>query len=108
MRRYGVAGIALGSSLGSTVNVVLHLRDLDRRIGAILGAVEWRAVGVSVVAAGAAAAAGAAVVGVVPGVVGGGPILSALLALGIFGVMYAALALALKHPDAARLWKLVT
>ncbi len=108
MRRYGVAGIALGSSLGSTLNVALHLRDLDRRIGAILGAVEWRAVGVSVVAAGAAAAAGAAVVGVVPGVVGGGPILSALLALGIFGVMYAALALALKHPDAARLWKLVT
>src|SRR5581483_4923046 len=36
MPRFGPAGIALGSSLGSTVNVVLHLRDLDVRIGAIL------------------------------------------------------------------------
>ncbi len=106
MRRYGVAGIALGSSLGSTVNVVLHLRDLDRRIGAILGAVEWRAAGVSLVAAAAAAAAAAAVVRVVPAAAG--PIVIALLALGIFGMMYGALAFALKHPDAARLWKLVT
>ena len=57
MRWYGPAGIALGSSLGSTLNVVLHLRDLDRRIGAILGRTEWRAAGVSVVAAAAAAAA---------------------------------------------------
>ena len=105
MRRYGPAGIAFGSSLGSTVNVILHLRDLDRRIGAIMGAVEWRAVGASVVAAGAATAGAAAAVRFAAGT---GPIPVALLGVTIFGVMYAALALALKHPDAARLWKLVT
>ena len=42
MRRFGPAGVALGSSLGAWVNVVLHLRDLDARIGAVLGRGEWR------------------------------------------------------------------
>jgi len=105
MRRYGPAGIALGSSLGSAVNVILHLRDLDRRIGAILGVAEWRAVGASVVAAGAGAATGA---GAVHLAAGSGPVPVALLAVASFGVVYAALTLLLKHPDALRLWKLVT
>ena len=70
-----------------------------------MGAVEWRAVGASVVAAGAATAGAAAAVRFAAGT---GPIPVALLGVTIFGVMYAALALALKHPDAARLWKLVT
>ena len=105
MRWYGPAGIALGSSLGSTLNVVLHLRDLDRRIGTILGPAEWRAAGVSVAAAAAATAAGAGAVHVAAGA---GTIPLALLGLGTFGVMYVVLALALQHPDAARLWKLVS
>ena len=105
MRKYGPAGIAFGSSLGSTLNVVLHLRDLDRRIGTILGSSEWRAAGVSVGAAAAAAAAGVAATHVLAAA---GPIALALLGLGIFAVTYLALALALRHPDAARLWKLVT
>ena len=105
MRRYGPAGIALGSSLGSTLNVVLHLRDLDRRIGAILGPAEWRAAGVSVGAAAAAAGAGVAATHLAEGA---GPVLLALLGLGTFSVIYLALALALRHPDAARLWKLVS
>ena len=39
---------------------------------------------------------------------GPGPIVRALLSLGIFGVVYFGLTLALRHPDAARLWKLAT
>jgi putative peptidoglycan lipid II flippase len=105
MRRYGPAGIALGSALGSTLNVVLHLRDLDRRIGAILGPAEWRAAGVSVGAAAAAAGAGVAATHLAAGA---GPVVLALLGLGTFSMIYLALALALRHPDAARLWKLVS
>ena len=59
MRRFGPAGIALGSSIGGTLNTVLHLRDLDRRIGTVLQRADWRAL-VLVVAA-ALLAAGLAV-----------------------------------------------
>ncbi len=105
MQRYGPAGVALGSSLGAWVNVVLHLRDLDNRIGAILGRVEWQAVGVTLLGAVGAtlAAAGAATLG---GVLG--PIPRGLVSLAIFGLVYLAITLALKHPDASRLWKFVS
>jgi putative peptidoglycan lipid II flippase len=101
MRVYGPAGIALGSSLGQTLNVVLHLKDLDIRIGRVLGPADWRAFGTSVVAALLAGGAGVAAARFGAGL---GPIALALLALGIFGVTYAALAFALRHPDATRLW----
>ncbi len=101
MRRYGPAGIAFGSSLGATLNVVLHLRDLDARIGRVLGRPDWQAFATCVVAALVAGAAGmgAAHLGAELG-----SIPRALGALGIFGVTYAAVTLILKHPDAARLW----
>ena len=105
MRWYGAAGIALGSSLGATLNVVLNLWGLDRRIGAVLTPGEWRAAGVCVGAAAVAAAAGVVAAHFTAGA---GPIPLALLSLGIFGVTYLALAMALKHPDAARLWNLVS
>jgi putative peptidoglycan lipid II flippase len=104
MRRYGPAGIALGSSLGSTLNVVLHLRDLDRRIGAVLGPGDWRAAGASV---GAAAAAALASVAATHLAAAAGPIPLALVGVGIFGVTYLVLTMALRHPDALRLWNLV-
>ena len=105
MRWYGPAGIALGSSVGSTLNVVLHLRDLDRRIGAVLQAPDWRA---ALTSAGAAAAAAGAGVLAAHGAAGRGfgAVPAALIALGIFGVMYLAVTLVLRHPDALRLWKL--
>jgi putative peptidoglycan lipid II flippase len=101
MRRFGPAGIALGSSLGATVNVVFHLRDLDARVGAILGAIEWRAFAASLVSSGVAAAAG---LGAARLATGSGPLLSALAALAIFGAVYFAGTMALRHPDARRLW----
>ncbi len=105
MRRLGPAGIALGSSLGSTLNVILHLRDLDRRIGTVLSRTDWRVFGV-VVFAGLAAAAlatgGAALVAAWR------PIPHGLAVLGIFGVTYGALTLALRHPDALHSWQSLT
>jgi putative peptidoglycan lipid II flippase len=105
MQRYGPAGIALGSSLGATVNVIFHLRDLDRRVGAVLGRTDWRWVGVSLLGAGAAGAAGAAAVQAAAGL---RLLPLGLVAVAIFLVVYAAVVLLLKHPDAIRLWKLVT
>lgn len=101
MRRYGPAGIALGSSLGAVVNVGLTLRGLDRRIGPVLGPPERRAFAVAFVSAGAAAAAAAWTARAAGAL---GPIPLAALALAIFGVTYLALTLALKHPDARSLW----
>jgi putative peptidoglycan lipid II flippase len=105
MGRLGPAGIALGSSLGATLNVVLNLRSLDRRIGTVLGRAEWRVLGVVVFAARAAAAlaTGAVAVGAE-----WRPIPRGLAVLGIFGVTYGALTLALRHPDALRSWQSLT
>jgi len=98
---YGPAGIAFGSSIGATLNVVLHLRDLDARIGRVLRGPDWRAFGTSVVAALTAGAAGAGAAHLAAGM---GSIPLALVVLGTFGMTYAAVTLALRHPDAARLW----
>lgn len=105
MQWYGPAGIAFGSSLGSTLNVVLHLRDLDRRIGVVLGVADWRAAFSSAAAAAAAAGGGVVVARGAAGQ-GMGAIPVALLALGCFGAIYLGITLALRHPDALRLWKL--
>jgi putative peptidoglycan lipid II flippase len=105
MRRFGPAGIALGSSIGGTLSTVLHLRDLDRRIGTVLRPADWRTLGL-VVAAGIAAAAlgfGADYL-----VAGWRPIPRGIAVLAIFGVAYGALTLAFRHPDALRAWQSLT
>jgi putative peptidoglycan lipid II flippase len=105
MRRFGPAGIALGSSIGGTLNTVLHLRDLDRRIGMVLQRTDWRALGL-VVLAGLVAAALA--FGADQVVAAWRPIPKGIVVLGIFGVAYGALTLALRHPDAIRAWQSLT
>ena len=105
MRRFGPAGIALGSSIGGTLNTILHLRDLDRRIGTVLQRVDWRALGL-VVLAGLVAAALA--FGADQLVAGWRPIPRGIVVLGIFGAAYGALTLALRHPDAMRAWQSLT
>ncbi len=108
MRRYGPAGIALGSSLGGALNFVLLVRGLDRRVGGVgvLDRLQWRAVAGSVVAALAAAgAASAAARGAAPAGLAALPLGGLVLA--IFGVTYLVLTLVLRHPDAASLWKLL-
>jgi putative peptidoglycan lipid II flippase len=101
MRPFGPAGIALGSSLGAWVNVVLHLRDLDRRIGTVMARTDWRAFGVALAAALVACAAGveAARLGAA-----WAPIPRAGAVCAAFGAVYVAGTLLLRHPDASRIW----
>ena len=105
LRWFGPAGIALGSSVGGTLSTVLHLRDLDHRIGSVLRREHWRAVGAAVLGAAAAALAG---FGAASAAAGLGPVPRALVAVGIFGVVYAAVTAALRHPDALRTWQSLT
>ncbi len=105
MRWIGAPGIALGSSLGAFLNTSLHLYDLSGRIGTVLRGPDWRAFGIALLGAALAAAAG---VGGAQLVTGLGPVPRGLLVLAIFGVVYGALTLALKHPDATRTWQSLT
>jgi putative peptidoglycan lipid II flippase len=105
MQRFGPAGIALGSSVGGTFNTVLHLYDLDKRIGTILQRSDWRLLGLVVVAALCAAVLGA---GAGYLVAGWRPIPRGIAVLAIFGVAYGALTAALRHPDAIRAWQSLT
>jgi len=104
VRPLGVAGIALGSSVGASVTLLAQLWLLEARIGAVLDRGAWRHLALSVFAAGAAAVGGVLVAGAGAdlGVVG-----RAAVSLGAFGVVYALLTLLFKHPDAARLWTLL-
>ena len=105
MRWLGAPGIALGSSLGAFLNTTLHLRDLSRRIGGVLRGPDWRAFGIAL-AAGIVAGAGAG--GAAHVTAGLAPVPRGVLVLAIFGMVYGALTLLLKHPDAIRTWESLT
>ncbi|HXL06642.1 MAG TPA: hypothetical protein VN964_06935, partial [Gemmatimonadales bacterium] len=87
------------------LNTTLHLRDLSRRIGGVLRGPDWRAFGVTL---GAGVAAGAAAVGAAHLTTGLGPVPRGGLVLAIFAMVYGALTLLLKHPDAIRTWESLT
>ena len=105
MRRFGPAGIALGSSIGGTLSTVLHLYDLDKRIGTILQRADWRIMAFVV-----AAALIAALLSMAMGQVAAAwrPIPRGIAVLGIFGVAYGALTVAFRHPDAIHAWQSLT
>ncbi len=105
MRWLGAPGIALGSSIGAFVNTVLHLRDLSGRLGSVLRGTDWRAFGTTLVAG---VLAGAAAIGVSRLTGSVAPVPRGVAVLGIFGIVYATLTLALKHPDAVRTWQSLT
>src|SRR4029077_21199882 len=105
MRWLGAPGIALGSSIGAFVNTTLHLRDLSGRIGSVLRGADWRAFGTTLVAG---AVAGGLAFGGSRVAAGIGPVPRGALTLAIFGIVYAAATLALKHPDAVRTWQSLT
>lgn len=105
MRWFGAAGIALGSSIGAFLNTTLHLRDLSERIGSVLRRADWRAFGIALGAGFAATLVG---LGVARLTLALAPVPRGALVLAIFGAVYAALTLALKHPDALRTWQSLT
>ncbi len=101
IRPLGPIGIALGSSVGGVLNLVLQLTLLDRRAGPILGRDDWRHLGFAALAALAAAGAGAAAAAAA---ITQGPVPRGLLALGAFGITYVLAAWALRHPEARAAW----
>ncbi|HYT03871.1 MAG TPA: murein biosynthesis integral membrane protein MurJ [Gemmatimonadales bacterium] len=105
MRWIGVAGIALGSSLGAFLNTTLHLYDLSQRIGTVLRRPDWRAFGIALLASVVAAALSGGAARLVAAIA---PVPRGVVVLAIFGVVYGALTLALKHPDATRTWQSLT
>src|SRR5438132_9300118 len=105
MRWLSAPWIAPGSSIGAFLNTTLHLRDLSRRIGAVLRGPDWRAFGIAL-AAGIVAGAGAA--GVAHLTAGLAPVPRALPALATLGMVYGALTLLLKPPDPIRTWESLT
>lgn len=100
----GVAGIALGSSVGASVTLLAQLWLLEARLGAVLDGPAWRHLTLSVVAAAAAAAGAVLAAGAGAEL---GAVARAAVSLGAFGVVYGLLTLVLKHPDAARTWTLL-
>jgi putative peptidoglycan lipid II flippase len=105
MRWLGAPGIALGSSIGASLSTTLHLRDLSQRIGSVLRGPDWGAFAITLGAGGVAALAARAAALLAAAL---GPVPRGALVLAIFGTVYAALTLALKHPDALRTWRSLT
>ena len=101
IRPLGAVGIALGSSVGGMLNLVLQVTLLDRRVGRILGREDWQHLGSAVAAALVAAAAG---VGVSFAAAEWGVVARGAGAVTTFAVTYCAVALGLGHPEARRLW----
>jgi putative peptidoglycan lipid II flippase len=104
LRPLGVAGIALGSSVGASVTLLVQLSLLEARVGQVLDRAGWRHLVVATGAAGVGALAGVAAAGAAGDL---GPVWRAALALGAFGATYALITLSLKHPEAARAWTLL-
>jgi putative peptidoglycan lipid II flippase len=104
MRVFGVAGIALGSSIGATVALLAQLWYLEGRIGPVLDRSTGRYLAMIVVGALLATGAGMAVARLSPGL---DPLPRAAAVLGAFGVVYVAVTISFKHPEALRLWSLL-
>jgi len=102
LRWLGPAGIALGSSIGWTVSLVFHVRDLNQRIGRILHVADWRYFGAALGSAVLAGGAGWFAARLAHGLT---PIPLAIVAFAMFGVVYGAVTVLLRHPDALRLWQ---
>jgi putative peptidoglycan lipid II flippase len=104
LRPLGVAGIAVGSSVGSSVTLLAQLWLLERRVGPVLDRAAWRHLAVTTGAAALGGVAGALAAGAALDL---GAVGRAAAALGAFGAVYALLTLSFKHPDAARAWTLL-
>jgi putative peptidoglycan lipid II flippase len=100
MQPLGVAGIALGSATAAYVNLSLNYAFLQRRTGRIMGVLERASIvmtlGASLIATGAALV----IQRFVPA---DRVLLGAVAVLGTFGLVYMAVTILLKHPDARQM-----
>ena len=97
MQRFGPAGIALGAAIGAYLNMGLNFATLGRKLGRILGRDQLRPIVASVIATIPAAFAGtvaAGTLGTAP------PWTSAAAGLLTFALVYGAIVLAVRHPEA--------
>ena len=104
LRPLGVAGIALGSSVGATVTLLVQLWLLERRVGQVLDSGGWRNLAITIAGAALGTLAGVLAAGASSGAT---PVWRAAAALGAFGAVHALVTLSLKHPDATRAWTLL-
>jgi len=97
MQRLGPAGIGLGAGIAALYNTTAQLTQLQRRIGRVVRAPEWRrtAVVAGASVAGAAVGYSAAALAGPAGIVA-----TAVAAWSAFAAVYLALTLAFGHPDA--------
>jgi len=102
MHWLGPAGIGLGSAAGAYVNLGLHYRGLSRRVGRLLGPSTWPALGAALAASLGATAVAQALVPAGWGAWG-----QTVAVLALFSLVYGAVGLALRHPDAVGLWHLL-
>lgn len=100
MPYFGPAGVALGSGLAATYNMVMHLVHLERRTGAVFRPADRRALAVALVASGVASVVGLAGARLGASI---GPIGAAVVAPVAFAAAYLGVARGAGHPDAARL-----
>ncbi len=100
MQFFGAAGIALGSAIGGYVSVTLHIVDLQKRIGPLVGPEERR--GLLVTLAGAVAATALAMA-ILHALGARNPWLLTALAGAAFALAYGGVTLLLGHPDARRI-----
>ena len=103
MQRYGVAGIALGGSIGAYVNVGLNYFTLSRKTGSIVQRQHVRGLSISAFAAGLALAAAWPVHAALSD---HGLWLSAVTTLAVFGGAYLVVTLLFKHPDARKVFSI--
>jgi putative peptidoglycan lipid II flippase len=100
MLRLGVPGIALGASIASYVNVLLHFRGLTARLGSLFG--ERTLANIAIVAGASLAAGGTGIA--LAALLSSRPIwLVAATTLGTFGLVYMVCAALLGHADARAL-----
>ena len=102
MHGLGPAGIALGSSVGAYLNMALNYRGLVRRVGRPLGTPEIRSLWIAIAGSVVATAAGVVIHGI-----GWGPWPTSIAALSAFLVAYQGVGMALRHPDALGLWRVL-
>lgn len=96
MQRFGVLGIVLGGAAGAYVNATLNFVALHRRVGRVFTRLLLRHTGLCIVASAVAAVAARSVSALLPDLA---VWLTAMVVIGVFGVVYILLVTVGRHPE---------